>query len=427
MKTDKYFNATYQLIIGLSMILFAIFNIFGRKWFYVNLVNIFLIFVLLRSIGLLISKRKRNNIIILFYIVFSVIMLLFKNIPLSILPILFGIYLFLNGVSKIINGFILRYEETDGYIREFSLSAFYIILSFPCIFVPLKYIDIFLVCLGIYMFLLGLNYVRDFFECILPSKYTNGFKERIRISLPTVFESIIPYIVLNEINNLILNDDNYDLNKNEKKEEEADISVLVHISKNGFNRLGHCDILYKNKLYTFGGYDENRRSFFEMIGDGVLAISEPNKYIKFCIEHSKKTLFVFGLKLTEKEKLQVEKRLETLKSYTYPWKTKYEEDLLVNPKVKGKDYNDYASRLYLDVGSELYKFNASKFKKFFVIGTNCCRLVDYILGKNGIDVIKLYGIITPGTYYEYFNREYYKANSKVISREIYNSKNFKNK
>jgi len=33
------------------------------------------------------------------------------------------------------------------------------------------------------------------------------------------------------------------------------------------------------------------------------------------------------------------------------------------------------------------------------------------------------GIITPGAYYEYLNREFQKKNSMVVSRKIYNSKN----
>ena len=37
------------------------------------------------------------------------------------------------------------------------------------------------------------------------------------------------------------------------------------------------------------------------------------------------------------------------------------------------------------------------------------------------------GIITPGTYYEYLNREFQKKNSMVISRKIYNNKNIDKK
>ena len=40
-------------------------------------------------------------------------------------------------------------------------------------------------------------------------------------------------------------------------------------------------------------------------------------------------------------------------------------------------------------------------------------------------VLKMYGVITPGAYYEYLNREFKKKNSMVISRKIYNSEYIK--
>ena len=58
-----------------------------------------------------------------------------------------------------------------------------------------------------------------------------------------------------------------------------------------------------------------------------------------------------------------------------------------------------------------------------MLGSNCCRLADNIVGKSGIDLLKMNGAITPGTYYEYLNREFQKKNSMVISRKIYNQKN----
>ena len=48
-------------------------------------------------------------------------------------------------------------------------------------------------------------------------------------------------------------------------------------------------------------------------------------------------------------------------------------------------------------------------------------LADSIIGKSGTDILKINGIITPGTYYEYLNREFQKKNSMVISKNIYNA------
>ena len=85
-------------------------------------------------------------------------------------------------------------------------------------------------------------------------------------------------------------------------------------------------------------------------------------------------------------------------------------------------YNDYASVLYQNTGAKFYKFRSGRFQKYFVLGANCCRLADLIIGKSGIDLLKMNGIITPGTYYDYLNREFQKKNSIVVSRHIYNQK-----
>ena len=44
------------------------------------------------------------------------------------------------------------------------------------------------------------------------------------------------------------------------------------------------------------------------------------------------------------------------------------------------------------------------------------------MGKAGIDIIKIQGLISPGAYFEYFNREFNRKNSMVISRTIYHNR-----
>lgn len=60
-----------------------------------------------------------------------------------------------------------------------------------------------------------------------------------------------------------------------------------------------------------------------------------------------------------------------------------------------------------------------KFKTYFVLNTNCVLLADTILGTSGIDILKVSGLIAPGTYYEYFEREFKRKRSKVVSKKIY--------
>ena len=431
-KSDKLFNATNSLIIGISLLVIGILMLVGRDWLYINFINIFLIAVLIFSIkkffNYFIGKKKdrqMNFTTSILNLLFCLICSFFRNIPLSILPIVFGVYLLLNASIKFINGLILWKNNANGKLTEFTIGLIYLVFSLSIIFSPIKNLNVVLVVIGIYVVLLGLNYIFDFITFVIPRRVKNKVKRNIRISLPAFVEAIIPFTVLNEINYL-LDKENYDkpFVFEEKSEEVVpDLEVIVHTSNRGFNRMGHVDLYYDEHVISYGNYDDSSTRFFNMIGDGVIFTTDKEKYIPFCIEHSKKTLFVFGLKLTNIQKKNIDKVIRKTFDNLSNWKSPYEEALTKKKKVSMNDYRDYASRLYQATNAKFYKVKSGKFKNYFVLGTNCCRLADNIIGKSGIDLLKMNGVITPGTYYEYLNREFQKKNSMVISRKIYNQKN----
>jgi len=432
MKSDKLFNATNSLIIGICLLLLGLLMSIGKDTLYINFVNIFLIIVLFLSIkqffNYFVGKKKDRKINFtrsFINLLFCLICSLFKNIPLSILPILFGSYLLLNSIIKFINYYILLKGNANGKLTEFTLGLFYFIISISIIFSPLKYLSAVLVIIGVYTILLGINYIADFITFIIPKKIKNKIRRNIRISLPAIIEAIIPYTVLNEIN-YQLDKENYDKPfVFEEKSEDIipDMEVFVHISNRGFNRMGHVDIYYNNRVISYGNYDDSSIDFFSMIGDGVIFTTEKDKYIPFCIEHSKKTIFAFGLRLTKYQKQSIEKTINKIFDNLYEWKPPYVEALSKNKKANKNKYKDYSSRLYQITNAKFYKFKTGRFKKYFTLGNNCCKLADHIIGKSGIDILKMTGVITPGTYYEYLNREFQKKNSMVVSRKIYNRKN----
>ena len=126
-------------------------------------------------------------------------------------------------------------------------------------------------------------------------------------------------------------------------------------------------------------------------------------------------LKTFGLKLNNKQKDKVNKYIENLKKDLVEWKSPYQID-------NDNKHNDYASALYKRTKASFYKFKKGNLKTYFLLGNNCCFLVDSIIGKCGIDQLKMNGIITPGTYYEYLNKEFMKKKSMVVSKNIYNEK-----
>lgn len=436
MKSDKLFNATNSLIIGISLVILGIIMIVGKDELYVNIVNVFLLAVLFLSLKEFVNyfrgrkKDKEINFTRCFLnLSFCLILSLFKDIPLSILPLIFGLYLLLNSIIKFINYYILFLSSANGRLTELFFGLIYLGFAVPIIFAPLENLNTVLTIISIYIILLGTNYIIDFILLIIPKKVKINIKKVFRISLPPFIEAIIPYTVLREINYL-LDKENYDkpfIFEDKSKINESDMEVFVHISNRGFNRMGHVDLCYNDKVISFGNYDDESIRFFTMLGDGVLFTTNKDKYIPFCIEHSRKTIFAFGLKLTDKQKIDIDKYLNKLLKETYIWQPPYVEAKEKNKRVSKKKYQDYASCLYQITKAKFYKFKKGRLKNYFVVGNNCCRLADYVIGKNGIDILRMTGIITPGAYYEYLNREYQKKNSIVVSRQIYNSKNVSKK
>ena len=73
--------------------------------------------------------------------------------------------------------------------------------------------------------------------------------------------------------------------------------------------------------------------------------------------------------------------------------------------------------------AKFYKFKQTSYKTYFLLFTNCVKLVDNVLGVTGSDLLKLNGVITPGTYYDFLEKEYKRKNSNVISKSIYTKYN----
>ena len=179
--------------------------------------------------------------------------------------------------------------------------------------------------------------------------------------------------------------------------------------------MGHMDIFFDGRVISYGNYDEGSRFFYEFFGDGVLFVAKKKcDYINFCIDNSKKTIFEFGISLTDEEMVRVRKRIDELLMNTVKWDQR--KDLKYN------DGDSYAGRLYKKTKAMFYKFKKGKYKTYFVMGSNCCHLIDDIVGSSGMDILSINGIITPGTYYDYLSRMLKVKGSNVLSLNIYNSR-----
>lgn len=357
------------------------------------------------------SKHLRL-IMALVFLITGAVLNLFPNIPLSIIIITFGVYSLCSGLAKFITYILYLKDRIAGRLFLLADSILFIVLGICIIISPISYAGQLFFLIGLYGIALGYTYIRDGLNGLIPTYTKEKYKRKIRINLPIFLVAIIPYRVLNYINNYLLTKDEIKTQlERSKSDEQCNVEVLIHVTENGFGTLGHVDLIIDNYVISYGNYDTSSYRLFETIGDGVLFIAPKKQYIELCIHQSKKTLFSFGLKLNDEQYNRVLNKIEEIKSRLYRWYTPIEQGNI--------EANDYASRLVQSTGAKLYKFKNSRFKTYFVLSTNCVLLADSVLGKAGTDLLNINGVITPGTYYDYFNREFYKEGSFVITKKVY--------
>lgn len=333
---------------------------------------------------------------------------------LSIFPVLFACYIFLNAITKFLTFCVYKKNNFKGFFRTLFAAFFDFVFGFIIICNPTGSIKPLTYVLGIYFILISVTQLIDY----LRLKFPNNFifkRRRFRITLPTIISLLIPYAIYTKINKT-LSDEITPVKIDKDVSGNVDLEIFIGVKDSLIGTFGHADLWFENKVYSYGHYDEDSKRMFDTVGDGVLfVIDDRMKYLRFCAEHSKKTIFAFGLTLTNQQKEAVRRELDKVKSYTYRWKCVQEQD-------KSKDFGDYASCLYRSTNAKFYKFTQSSYKLYFALWTNCVKLVDNVLKATGGDILRLNGVITPGAYYHHLSNEFKKKKSNVIRKEIITNK-----
>lgn len=401
-----------SLIINSILFITVGFIIIFYKTKYLDLFHLInsLLIIGLGGISLILNilKTKRIKDILLSLSTLGIGIFFYNNKRkfLSLFPIMFGIYMLVNGIIKFVTYVVFKKVENENFYNVLLGSVIDFIFSYIMIKEPSENIDNLTIILGIYIILFGVTYAKDFLKEIFPDIMRK--KRKKRITLPIIVSSMMPYGVLLKINNALNSYETPVKVKNKKVSGNMDLEIFIHVKDTAIGRFGHADLCYKGMVYSYGCYDEKSKKLFESLGNGTLfKTSERDKYLKFCTTNSDKTIFAFGITLTDKEKEKIEKRLKEIEDDTYPW----------NPKESEK--NSYAQKLVKKTQAKFYKFKNSNYKTYFLMSTNCVKLVDDIVGTTGSDLLTINGVITPGAYYEYLENEFKKKNSNVITKQIY--------
>lgn len=426
MMLKKSFNVIETLLFSIICIIIGILTILlGKTFFKYDIYLIATITVLITTIDtirIIFNYKDIKQLILgcfklIIEFIFAALMIYCNEIILASLTVFFGFYIFIHSILHLFNLYLYQINGIKGKLTLLNSFIITLILSILLISNPNKNIFFAQIIIGTYLIFLGMTRLIDFFGDIIPAKYSNFFKSHIQIQLPILLAMFIPKQLISIINESLEISDNSKF-KAIKQNIEPDIEVIIHLATSGSALFGHVEVCFENKIYSFGNYDMHSRKFFDSIGDGIICIADRDNYINYILNNKKRYLVVFGIQLTKEEKEIIKKRIYNLINDNtidyYPDLQLYEQG-----KLDKNDYNDMSSEIYKYANGKFKKIIKGKNKKFFVAKTNCVMVANYILNGKGLKIAAINGIISPGSYYDYLNREFLNKNSNVITRKIY--------
>lgn len=337
--------------------------------------------------------------------------------PIYLFAILIGIYQIFNATVNLVTYALYRKDGIRPRARLLIDGVLLLCLGGTSLFSVSGNMNFQLAVVGGYLILYGLTNIRDglLFEKEIDK---NHLERYVRVSLPFALAALIPRATLKKINDFLAENagdpsGSYQISKTDR--DDTALEMFVHVKESGLGIVGHVDLSYQDRVYSFGSYDVASEKFGGAIGDGVLYKADREPYIEYCNREGK-TLFGYRIALNEAQKAAIEKQLAYLESLTTPWEPGAEK---LTKDAQGEPQEMYAYRLRRDIGAEFFKFVSSKFKTYFVLSTNCVLLADSVVGKAGTDILSVKGFIAPGTYQDYLDKEFEKPFSMVVGKQVY--------
>ena len=394
-----------EFIIGFILLFISLFILLHPSMMIFSM-KILGIIILLNGLYMIWKQRKNKTGMILSLFV-GIILSLFPALPLTLFVFLFAFYICIKGLSQFITYYL--YKQNHISYRFIILLSSLLLINFGFTYLLSPYIHLYqariIIC--IYLIYLSLSFILKGIREIMGENRQNQIKRRIHVSLPVIFNALIPRIMIDYINEKLETPSLLP-----KDGHNTDLTVFIHVSKNGFGAVGHVDISYQHIVYAYGAYDDLSHHLLGAIGDGVLFEVDESSYIDFCLKDDPESvIFAYTLQLNQQQTQAVEKNIKSLKQQLIPFELIHHQ-------------HTYAKRLQEYTHAQFYKFKTGRFQKYFVLTTNCVLLADSINGTSGIDIIGINGMITPGSYYTYFEEETRKEYSRVYQKKIYDCASF---
>lgn len=323
--------------------------------------------------------------------------------------LVFAAWIFINAIAKYIYAYQLMKTKSRGRIRSLLQGILYTLFAVTIFSDPTGSAVSLSRLLGLYSlvssFFAMIDAIRELLGTDMDGKRV---KQRMRFKPPVLLTALLPMRFLHMLDDP---DEEVEVEKWTRQETvienaQPNLEIFLHLGKNAAFGLGHMDIALDGKAYSFGNYDSTSNRLFGAFSDGVFFKANRDQYLQYVLTHEKQRMIGYGVVLSELQKAAV---LDKINEFLYQSKRWYPSvEKTPGPKMMEKETQ-----------AEFYKIGYGPFKTYNVLTTNCVAVANMLSGSGGVDLMNPQGIITPGTYSEFLDRQFLRKKSIVVSRTVY--------
>ncbi|MDD6466800.1 MAG: hypothetical protein PUF50_01285 [Erysipelotrichaceae bacterium] len=429
----RSFNYLSMFAIGSFFIVlgccFFLYTIQVWNWLYITLIVGISLTGILRIINVVwnyqtIQHRKKQVLDSALWAVLVVLSIFFPRTFAILLPRILGVWMLMHATVKLIVLYIKVKDHLPlDWMRGISL-VFDCVVGCYLLIEPARHYLFLSRVIALYFMVYGLRELMDLVREILPSGSGTRLDQKIQLAIPPMMSALIPSQLMSVFLDRSQEDEVQRKFDAIKQDIIPDVEVLIHLAPSGPARFGHVDMIYQNTIFSYGCYDPHTRKLVGTMGDGVVIVSPVNTYLHNCLANENKVLVAFGISLNEQQKERLNQKILELSELWVEFLSD-EQRLQQGLPCEG-DAKDYISRVTrTSPQAKFYKFKEGRFKTFFVLSSNCVSFVAYLMKVIGLNLFDLSGIISPGAYYDFLNRQFMSHNGFIVSRKLYRKRDVK--
>lgn len=366
-------------------------------------------------------KQQRMPLIInaVLSIILAVLVMAFNEIITDSFGIGFGLWAFLTSVVQLAYVWQLRLTGSKGRLNYLVRAFISLAFTLALLIRPLARMINAQTVAGIYTLWQGISAFAEYLKALFKWDMAHSrVLMRVRIQPPVMLTSFLPVWLLDKFNRMLENNNtDHIYEKPAAGEPASDISknnltILFHLGHNVALGYGHVDFALGNQVYSYGCYDDASSRFMNFYSDGTFMLTKLRPYLDYCRHWQNKTLVSFTMRLTVEQEKSVRSSIEATLKECQPWQ----------PTERNSPAIGMSAHASSKIPMKFYKVTSGPFKIYSALKTNCVAMAEILVGQTGVKVLPSHGIITPGSYYAFLDRQLKDPDSPVIRKTVYKIK-----